>query len=146
MLQHLYNLFQIELVRLIEGVEVLAVDVKDSDDLVVTDDWNDDFAVGSGGTRNMSGEVMDVRHDDGFGALPSCAADTFTIRNARGTDPRPVVALLCDRTLSTKSRKRRAGLLPRSPCWQSDLILRRLAIRSAGAGIGISRFCSFSTD
>ena len=31
----------------------------------------------------MSGEVMDIGHDDGFGALPSRAADTFTIRNAR---------------------------------------------------------------
>lgn len=86
MLQYLYNLFQIELVRFVEGIEISAVDVEDSDDLVVTDDGNNDLAIGSGRARNMSGEVMDVGYDDGFGALPSCAADTFTIRNARTRD------------------------------------------------------------
>ena len=34
----------------------------------------------------MSGEVMDVRHDDGFGALPSRAADTAAKGNTRARD------------------------------------------------------------
>lgn len=40
------NLLQIELVCFIKGVEILAVDVEDGNNLVVTDEWDDDFTIG----------------------------------------------------------------------------------------------------
>lgn len=73
---HLF--LQIGLVRLVEGVEVLAVDVENGNDLSVMQNRHHNLAVGRGRTCDMSWEVIDVGYDDCFDALPCRAADTFT--------------------------------------------------------------------
>ena len=45
-LQHPCDLFQVTLVCCVEGIEVLAIDVKDCDDAVVAEEGNDDLAIG----------------------------------------------------------------------------------------------------
>ena len=72
-LQQLSYFLQKLFVRLVERAEVGTVDIKDGNDLSVMQNRYYDLAIGSRGTGDMSGELMDVRYDNGLSPLPSRA-------------------------------------------------------------------------
>ena len=65
-----YYLLQPVFVGGVECGQVLAVDIQYSDDLPVLPYRDYDFAAGFAAACDVSGEFLDVRHDNRFGALP----------------------------------------------------------------------------
>ena len=80
------DLFEVISVDFIERIEVFAIDVEDGDDCSVVADRHDDLAFRFRGTGYVSGELMDVRHDERFVLLPGCTANTFSERDAGASD------------------------------------------------------------
>jgi hypothetical protein len=69
-----YNLLQVALIYLVEGVVLVAIYVKDGNELSgLIEDRHHDFALGVGITGNMAGEPVDFRYDD---RLPAPGAGT----------------------------------------------------------------------
>ena len=72
----------------VEGIEVGTIDIEDGDDVGVGfgADRDDDFAVGSGGTSDVSGEFVDVWDNEGAVLCPSLTTDSTVIGDTGASD------------------------------------------------------------
>ena len=70
------------LIFLVEGAELLAVDIDDGDHLVATDDGNDNLGVGPRRTCDVAGELMYVGHDKRLRVGPCLTTDATALGNA----------------------------------------------------------------
>lgn len=78
--------FEVVTVGVVEGVEVLAVDVEDSDYLVVVFDGDNDFGATGTTAGDMTWELVNIWHDDGLSLLPGGATDAFALAYAGASE------------------------------------------------------------
>ena len=80
------DLFEEFLVDEVEGVEVGTIDIQDGDDGAVFAYRNNYLAVRSRGTSDVSGELVDIRHNEGAVLRPSGATDAAVIGDTGASD------------------------------------------------------------
>lgn len=78
--------FEVVAVGVVEGVEVLAVDVEDSDDFAVVLDGDNDFGATGTTAGDMAWELVNIWDYDGLSLLPGGATDTFALAYAGASE------------------------------------------------------------